>query len=102
MSTPPPPSDAPDHGLRALATLRERIEQAAAEIGRLRDENSRLADRVEELAALTGEAAGVTIGGDPAALREQVEDFIEAIDRMLAEPSPDEAAPDGATNGSSD
>lgn len=102
MSTPPPPSDAPDHGLRALEALRERIEHAATEIRRLRTENTRLADRVEELAALTGDTAGVTIEGDPAVLREQVEDFIGAIDRMLAEPTPDEATSDGTTNGSSD
>ncbi len=102
MSTPPPPPDASGHGLRALETLRERIEQAAAELTRLRDENARLADRVEELAELTGDAAGVTIEGEPAALREQVEGFIDAIDRMLAEPSPDEAASDSSPNGSSD
>ncbi len=99
MSTPPPPPDGSDHGLRALERLRERVEQAAAEIGRLRRENARLADRVEELAALAGEAAGVTIGGDPAALRQQVEGFVDAIDRMLAEPP---AGGEASSNGSPD
>ncbi|MEM1043269.1 MAG: hypothetical protein AAGI91_11650 [Bacteroidota bacterium] len=102
MSTPPPPPDAPNHGIRALETLRERVKRAAAEIARLRSENARLASRVGELADLAGEAGGVTIEGEPAALREQVEDFIEAIDRMLAEPSPGEAVSDRAPGGSPD
>lgn len=98
MSTPPPPPDGSDHGLRALERLRERVEQAATEIGRLREENTQLARRVDELAALAGDAAGVRIGGDAEALREQVEDFIDAIDRMLADPPSSEAP----SNGSSD
>ncbi len=102
MSTPPPP-DAPDHGLRALERLRERIEQAAAEIERLRTENTRLAERVAELAALdvSDRIEGVVIEGDPDRLREQVEGFIAAIDRMLAEP-PGDGEADGTTNGSAD
>ncbi len=101
MSTPPPP-DA-DHGLRALERLRERIEQAAAAIEHLRAENTRLAARVDELSALDLESRvqGVTIEGDPDALREQVDEFIAALDRMLAEPPTDGAA-DGGMNGSAD
>ena len=91
MSTPPPPaSPAPgsaDEGLAAMEQLRKRVEAAVAEIERLRAENAALAERVETLAAhdIVGETTPrLALEGDPDALREQVEGFIEAIDRMLA------------------
>jgi hypothetical protein len=99
MSTPPPASPAPgsaDEGLAALERLRKRVEAAVAEIERLRAENAALAERVEALGAhgVVGESVpGLALGGDPDALREQVEGFIEAIDRMLAVPSASDDEP---------
>lgn len=106
MSTPPPPSpSAPgpsDEGLAALERLRNRVEAAVAEIERLREENAALAERVDELTAhdvVRGESApALPLEGDPEALRQKVEAFIEAIDRMLAVPgSPDEEAASEST-----
>ncbi|MEP0545484.1 MAG: hypothetical protein ABJF88_00980 [Rhodothermales bacterium] len=97
MSTPPSSDPAAtassDAGLPALERLRGRIEAAAAEIERLRSANAALSDRVQELAAADvartdGDALPtLTLEGDPAELRKKVESFIEAIDRMLAEPA---------------
>jgi regulator of replication initiation timing len=97
MSTPPPPaapaSGSSDESLAAMERLRNRVEAAVAEIERLRTENAKLAERVDKLASheVVGETVpGLKVEGDPDALREQVEGFIEAIDRMLAVPSSDE------------
>jgi cell division protein FtsB len=76
-----------------MERLRNRVEAAVAEIERLRAENTELAERIEELSAhdvVGGTTPGLKLEGDPDALREQVEGFIEAIDRMLAVPSSDE------------
>jgi len=104
MSTPPPPaSPAPGsaaEGLAAMERLRNRVEAAVAEIERLRAENVALAARVDKLAAheVVGETTpGLTVEGDPDALREQVEGFIEAIDQMLAVSSSDEEASSEST-----
>ena len=78
-----------------MERLRNRVEAAVAEIERLRAENVALAARVDKLAAheVVGETTpGLTVEGDPDALREQVEGFIEAIDQMLAVSSSDEEA----------
>ena len=85
-----------DRSLQALDRLRERVEAAAAEIERLRAENADLAARVRSLAALeaagtTPDALGLAFGEDPEALRAKVQHFIDAIDRLLAEPA-DEAS----------
>jgi hypothetical protein len=96
MSTPPSSDPAAaassDAGLPALERLRGRIEAATAEIERLRSANAALAERVQELAAAdvarTDDAVPtLTLEGDPDELRKKVEAFIEAIDRMLAEPA---------------
>lgn len=79
-----------------MEQLRKRVEEAVTEIKRLRAENANLAERVEELSSheVVGETTpGLKVEGDPDALREQVEGFIEAIDRMLAVPSSDEETP---------
>lgn len=105
MSTPdagPTRTDASAPSLQALERLRDRVEAAAREIERLRQENERLAERVQELAAL--EAARPEDGGplptlvlesDPEALRRKVEGFIEAIDRVLAGRPPADAEEEG-------
>lgn len=92
------PSDG-GRSLQALERLRERVEAAAAEIERLRAENAELAARVRELAALEAAGGGadalrLALDEEPEALREKIEGFIAAIDRMLAEPAAeDEAEP---------
>lgn len=88
--------EAADRSLQALDRLRERVEAAAAEIERLRTENADLAERVRSLAALEAsgadpDALGVAFDEDPEELRARVQHFIDAIDRMLAEPA-DEAS----------
>jgi uncharacterized protein (UPF0335 family) len=85
-------SQRPTAGRDVLERLRDRVERAAAEIERLREENVRLAERVRELAeddTLRAEDAPAIrlpeVAGDPSALREQIQGFIEALDRVLAE-----------------
>ena len=83
--TPPMPSPdaspaAPRRDGGALARLRDRVEAAAAEIERLREENARLAERVSRI----GEGGpGVEVSGDPDQLRASIQGFIDAIDRVL-------------------
>ncbi len=101
------PSETPKAS--ALERLRDRVERAAAEIERLRDENAALAERVRALvehdALADGEAPALPDIGSGDALREQIEGFIETIDRVLAErrgetpaeddaPAADEETPD--------
>ncbi|MEM1055242.1 MAG: hypothetical protein AAGI52_06930 [Bacteroidota bacterium] len=83
--TPPPsspdvPATAPRREGGALARLRDRVEAAAAEIERLREENARLAERVSGIGK---GGAGVEVSGDPAQLRASIQGFIDAIDRVL-------------------
>ena len=75
-------SDAPRRA-RALARLRDRVEEAASEIERLREENARLAARVERIGA---GGPGVSVDGDPAQIRASIQSFIDAIDRVLDTP----------------
>lgn len=82
--------DAPARSLQALERLRDRVEAAAREIERLREENARLAERVQELATLDAARPdgspipALALEGDPEALRRKIEGFIEAIDHVLA------------------
>jgi len=79
-----------------LLRLRERVERAVAEIERLRRENAALAERIQSVAQdplfKTGDAVeppSLALDEDPEALREKINDFIEALDRVLAERSSD-------------
>ena len=102
MSPPPAsarPSENPLRGLAALARLRTRVENAVAEIERLRDENAALAERVGYLEeAVSGEPPVLPLDGDPESLRDKVKGFIEAIDRALATGEP----PEGFLNSTDD
>lgn len=86
----PAPAGGDANASDPLARLRERVERAAAEIERLRDENARLAERVAGLAAhevfADGDAAipSIAAGEDPEELKARIEGFIEALDRVLA------------------
>ncbi|MDX1532075.1 MAG: hypothetical protein R3362_11165 [Rhodothermales bacterium] len=109
MSTPDPnaPAERLPRSLRSLHRLRERVEEAVREIERLRAENADLRGRVEELARLnaeqTGEAAEplLPVGDHPEALRQQLEGFIAAVDRVMAERSgpaaPERAQPENGS-----
>ncbi|OZC01573.1 hypothetical protein [Rubricoccus marinus] len=81
---PSPPIDpAPPSDGGALARLRERVEAAVQEILRLRQENTRLAERVAEIGDASG--PGLQLGDrDPAELRASIQGFIDAVDAALA------------------
>lgn len=79
---------------RALERLRDRIQLAARELRRLREENARLHRQVEELQTRgLGEVDGtpVVFTEDASALKSKVERFIESIDLVLASPSVSDA-----------
>ena len=79
--------------LRALVQLRDRVEAAAREVERLREENAALAERVAELQVGAGGLPSPLLpGGDPEKLKAQIQGFIDAIDRVLSAPEPADAA----------
>jgi len=97
-----PPENSPSSELPAtkqrrpgsdpLERLRQHVEQAATELERLREENAQLAARVRDLGEepLLAEArppasTADLLEGDPEALREKIQRFIAALDRVLAE-----------------
>ena len=89
----------------SVRRLRQRVEQAAATIERLRAENRRLRDRVEELEAQPAFPEDETVfalDDDPEEVKERIRRFIDAIDTYL-EASPEDRAEDAdAADGSSD
>jgi hypothetical protein len=77
---------APLKGLQSLERLRDRVEQAAREISRLREENTMLARRLSEMEArpaVDPEGSPLSFDEDPEVLRRKITGFIEAIDRYL-------------------
>lgn len=80
-SPPPPPTAAVE--LRALGRLRERIEAAAREVERLRDDNAALAERLAELQEAPEPGPVPSAGDDPEQLRARIAGFIGTIDRLL-------------------
>lgn len=71
---------------QSLERLREKVEGAAQELKRLREENEDLVARIAELEARPAQesdAASVSFEEDPEALRRKVTGFIEAIDQYL-------------------
>jgi hypothetical protein len=88
-----PRPEAPSRNeLRTLGHLRDRVEAAAREVERLREENAALAARVLELEPGGGAAprGGLALpeGEDVEKLRAKLRGFIEAIDRVLNVPEP--------------
>ncbi len=73
--------------LKSLERLREKVETAARELGRLREENAALAERLRALEARTPTvpdgAVVLTLDEEPEAVRRKVEGFIEALDKYL-------------------
>lgn len=74
-------------GLASLERLRDRVEIAAHEITRLREENAALLQRVQAAEAADAAPAGrgvfLSLDNDPEMLRRKITGFIEAIDRYL-------------------
>ena len=70
---------------QALERLRARVLDAVRELERLRVENDTLAARVAEMEVEAGRepVALALFDGDPAALRRQIEGFVEALDALL-------------------
>lgn len=80
--------------LGSLEKLRDRVEVAARELKRLREENQALAQRLAELEAnplADQENAFVPFDEDPELLRRKVSGFIEAIDRYLGQDVPSQS-----------
>lgn len=70
----------------SLERLRDRVENAAHELKRLREENQALLERIKELETrpnLDPHASLLSIENDPELLRRKINGFIEAIDRYL-------------------
>ncbi|MFK7845853.1 MAG: hypothetical protein AB8G77_11160 [Rhodothermales bacterium] len=86
------PSSTGLKGTRSLRKLRDRVERAANELIRLREENAALQDRIEELEstpASNGKDAGLLmLETDPEALKRKVEGFIQSIDNYLDKKEP--------------
>ena len=79
---------APAKSLSSLEKLRDRVEVAARELKRLREENQALAGRLAELEAnpLAGqESTFIPLDEDPELLRRKVTGFITAIDQYLGQ-----------------
>ncbi len=73
-------------GTRSLELLRERIEAAAREIHRLRQENAELADKIAALEKTQGNDLRTILEVDapPEQVREKILGFINAIDRYFS------------------
>jgi predicted transcriptional regulator len=76
-----------------LERLRDRVEVAARELTRLREENEALRTRIEQMSGTADLELADSITAldeDPEVVRRKVRGFIELIDRYL-EPDADEA-----------
>lgn len=72
--------------ITSLERLRDRVETAAHELKRLREENKALSERVKELEArpeVEPQGTFLSLDHDPEMLRRKVSGFIDAIDRYL-------------------
>ena len=78
-------------GPRSLELLKDRIETAAREINRLRQENAELAERMARLEESQGHDIRNLLETTQASeeLREKIAGFIEAIERYLDEHAPE-------------
>lgn len=91
---PPRPERAerPATPAQALERLRARIGDAVRELERLRAENELLAQRVQELEVAGGRTPDVVLpfADTPEAMREKMDEFIDALDAFLALDGPPE------------
>lgn len=72
----------PLKSVKSLERLRARVEEAARELGRLREENRRLTRRIEELGGRPA-ARSLTFEEDSEALARKIKGFIRTIDQYL-------------------
>ncbi len=74
-------------GTRSLRKLRDRVELAASELIRLREENTALQERIEQLESMPAGKGGdpglLLLDTDPETLKRKVEGFIQSIDNYL-------------------
>jgi len=85
----------PDTHRAAVQRLHRRVEEAVETIQRLRAENERLRQRVQELEsrpAFPEDKAVLALDDDPEAVRERITDFIDVIDDYLEATAPDDGA----------
>ena len=79
--------------LRSIASmerLRDRVEVASHELRRLREENTALSQRIQELKTgprVETSASFISFDNDPELLRRKITNYIEAIDRYLEKES---------------
>ena len=71
--------------IKSLERLRDRIQTAATEIIRMREENAALSSRLQRMESQPDipENSALQLDEDPEVLRQKVSGFIEAIDRYL-------------------
>jgi len=72
--------------LTSLERLRDRVETAAHELKRLREENEALSERIRELESrphVDPQGTFLSLDHDPELLRRKISGFIETIDRYL-------------------
>lgn len=72
--------------IASLEKLRDRVEVAAREMKRLRDENGALAERIQELEsrpAVDPHGTVLSLDHDPDVLKRKISGFIDAIDQYL-------------------
>ena len=73
-------------GIASLERLRDRVEVAAREMRRLRDENGALAERIQELEsrpAVDPHGTFLSLDHDPDVLKRKISGYIDAIDRYM-------------------
>lgn len=73
-------------GISSLERLRDRVETAAHEMKRLREENANLSERIKELErrpAVDPKGTFLSLEQDPEQLKRKINTFIEAIDSYL-------------------
>jgi len=92
----------PSHlkGTRSLERLRDRIDLAARELYRLREENTELQKELDTLrlhGVESTEGTAVVFTEGPSTLRSKVESCIESIDRYIQ--ASETAADDGKSSG---
>lgn len=68
-----------------IRRLHDTIHLAIAEINRLRNENGLLKEKLSELEASIQTSTDILGEGSPEEIKEQIEGFINVIDRVLAE-----------------
>ena len=88
--TAQPMSDDPSEvtGPRSLERLKDRVELAIKELQRLRSENASMKKQIDSIQSqgpAAGDGTAVVFNESPEALKAQIKQYIEAIDRLTAQ-----------------